>query len=213
MSESYYSKGEIHRARSYEKVSMKLKSFVGPINRVSQLYNIEGFSNGSTIFEVMKEIIETGKSTLLEGRKNDPTETSVKLLKTVWGIGKVTADKLVKVNGIKTVDQLRKAVEVGMITLEPGQLIGLNRYDDFNLRIPREEVEEINQIVMEYAEKIVPGVQGTVCGSYRRGKSDCGDVDILFVPPTGKETMKKTFLAELVEKLDEGISIYKASIL
>ena len=209
MYESYTAINDVFRGRAYQKASNVLKTFEGPINRVSQLYNIKGIQNKgneSSIFKMMKEIIETGKSTMLDGRTKNPFETSVKLLKTVWGIGAITAEKLVKNHGISTIEQLREAVQKDKVTLEHGQLIGLSRFEDFNLRIPREEVENISEIVMKYAEKIVPGVQGTICGSYRRGKTDCGDVDILFIPPIGDEIMKRTFMAELVSTLAEGIS-------
>lgn len=210
MYESYTAINDIFRGRAYQKASNVLKTFEGPIYRVNQLFNMKGIhkkGSESSIYKMMKEIIETGKSTMLDGRTKNPFETSVTLLKTVWGVGAVTAEKLVKNHGINTIEQLREAVQKGKVVLESGQLIGLSRFEDFNLRIPRKEVEDISEIVMAYAEKIVPGVQGTICGSYRRGKTDCGDVDILFEPPLGDEIMKRSFIAELVSTLAEGIHI------
>lgn len=187
----------------------------GPINRISQLYSVEEIQNfqnkgsggGSSIYLMIKEIFDTGKSTTVEIRNKNPVELSIKLFQNVWGIGAVTAKKLVQSHGLRDIEQLREAVRKGSVNLERGQLIGLERFEDFNLRIPRSEVEEINAVVMEYAEKIVPGVQGTVCGSYRRGKTDCGDVDVLFIPPLGDEIMKKSFLSDLVQTLATGIII------
>lgn len=193
----------------------------GPLNRISQLYSVEdiqsiqnkGSGGGSSIYLMIKEIFDTGKSTTVEIRNKNPVELSIKLFQNVWGIGAVTAKKLVQSHGLRDIEQLREAVRKGTINLERGQLIGLERFEDFNLRIPRSEVEEIIAVVMEYAEKIVPGVQGTVCGSYRRGKTDCGDVDVLFIPPLGDEIMKKSFLTELVQTLAKGIYYFRLILL
>lgn len=191
----------------------------GPINRISQIYSVEDIQSiqnkgsGGSVYLLIKEIFDTGKSTTVEIRNKNPIELSIKLFQNVWGIGAVTAKKLVQSHGLRDIEQLREAVRKGSINLERGQKIGLERFEDFNLRIPRSEVEEINAVVMEYAEKIVPGVQGTVCGSYRRGKTDCGDVDVLFIPPLGDEIMKKSFLSELVQTLAKGIYYFRLILL
>jgi len=39
--------------------------------------------------------------------------------------------------------------------------------------------------VKELAESIQPGIVAMACGSYRRGKSTCGDVDVLITHPDG----------------------------
>lgn len=75
---------------------------------------------------------------------------------------------------------------------------------DVNLswnRIPREEVEEIASCVLENLEAFIPNCEYTICGgsvtpttrrnvfgslpesSYRRGKTQSSDVDIVFRPP------------------------------
>ncbi|OCF74247.1 DNA polymerase mu subunit [Kwoniella mangroviensis CBS 8886] len=49
------------------------------------------------------------------------------------------------------------------------------------------EVEEIAECVMEHLEAYIPGCEYTICGgyyhSYRRGKTESNDVDIVFRPP------------------------------
>lgn len=63
--------------------------------------------------------------------------------------------------------------------------IGLKYYEDFLVRIPREEVEFIAQKVVEHSNKVVQQIHiGSevayeICGGYRRGKTDSGDVDIV----------------------------------
>ncbi|WVQ81739.1 hypothetical protein IAT38_003864 [Cryptococcus sp. DSM 104549] len=50
-------------------------------------------------------------------------------------------------------------------------------------KIPREEVEEIAACVMEHLSVFIPGCEHTICGGYRRGKSQSNDVDVVFRPP------------------------------
>jgi DNA polymerase lambda len=55
--------------------------------------------------------------------------------------------------------------------------------------------------VKEAAYKINPGLICMACGSYRRGKADCGDVDILITHPDGKS--HKGVFSKLLSSLHE----------
>lgn len=63
--------------------------------------------------------------------------------------------------------------------------MGLKYYDEFLERIPRDEVTEIEGVVKDHAWRLVPGLSIETCGSYRRGKATCGDVDILLTHKDG----------------------------
>ncbi|XP_033697863.1 DNA polymerase lambda isoform X2 [Tursiops truncatus] len=71
-------------------------------------------------------------------------------------------------------------------SLTTQQAIGLKHYDDFLDRMPREEAAEIEQTVREAAQAFNPGLLCMACGSYRRGKATCGDVDVLVTHPDGR---------------------------
>ena len=51
------------------------------------------------------------------------------------------------------------------------------------------------------ALELLPNVEMVVCGSYRRGRPMCGDIDILVSHPDGRS--HKGFLVILLEKLKE----------
>lgn len=55
--------------------------------------------------------------------------------------------------------------------------------------------------VKQAAESILEGVIAQACGSYRRGKADCGDVDVLVTHPDGKS--HKGLFGKLLSKLKE----------
>jgi hypothetical protein len=54
------------------------------------------------------------------------------------------------------------------------QQIGLKYFQEFEQRIPRKEVEEIEAVVKHNAKLIDSNLKVVTCGSYRRGKPDCG---------------------------------------
>jgi DNA polymerase lambda len=59
--------------------------------------------------------------------------------------------------------------------------VGLKYFEDLRLKIPRDEVTEMVMEVKKAVLKVFPykKLEITACGSYRRGKSECGDADIL----------------------------------
>ena len=51
------------------------------------------------------------------------------------------------------------------------------------------------------AESVLPGVHMQVCGSYRRGRPKCGDIDVLFSHPD--DSLRKSFLKSVLDQLKE----------
>jgi DNA polymerase/3'-5' exonuclease PolX len=56
---------------------------------------------------------------------------------------------------------------------------------EFQMRIPREEVSIIESLIKANAKRIDKNIKCLACGSYRRGKKDCGDIDILITHKKG----------------------------
>jgi len=67
--------------------------------------------------------------------------------------------------------------------------------------MPRSEVAQIEQLVRNAVESIMDGVEMTVCGSYRRGRPYCGDIDVLLSHPDGHS--HRGLLKILITKLKE----------
>ena len=61
----------------------------------------------------------------------------------------------------------------------------------------------------EVALSLTPGLEVVTCGSYRRGKPDCGDVDILISHPDGRS--HRGLFTNLVQKCTE-IGIYSVGV-
>ena len=55
--------------------------------------------------------------------------------------------------------------------------------------------------VIDAAHSINPGLTVMACGSYRRGKLTCGDVDVLVTHPDGKS--HKGIFPKILQKLHD----------
>ncbi|XP_029788286.1 DNA polymerase lambda isoform X3 [Suricata suricatta] len=144
--------------------------------QAQEAFSIPGI--GKRMAEKITEILESGHL-----RKLDHISESVPVLElfsNIWGAGAKTA-RMWYQQGFRTLEDIRSQA-----SLTTQQTIGLKHYDDFLERIPREEAAEIEQTVRESAQAFNPGLLCVACGSYRRGKATCGDVDVLLTHPDGR---------------------------
>ena len=84
------------------------------------------------------------------------------------------------------------------------QLVGIKYYHDINLRIPRSEIEKIEKVIKHICNAIDKDFVVEICGSYRRGRSDSGDVDTLIAHPkllTPEQIKSKKPLSKIVRTL------------
>lgn len=98
--------------------------------------------------------------------------------------------------GWKDLDDVRKEFD----SLTRDQQVGIRFYEDFEDRIPRDEVKRIGAVVLEHANKLRPGFQMVIGGGYRRGKAGSGDVDVILTNPD--ETQTYRFLMPLLDSLE-----------
>ena len=96
----------------------------------------------------------------------------------ITGVGEVRAKKWLD-EGIKNIDELKEAINNKKIKSTHHIDIGLKYYNDFKQLIPREEIDIIKKIIKKCLKKIDKKYIFEICGSYRRGCSHSGDVDIL----------------------------------
>lgn len=96
-------------------------------------------------------------------------------------------------------------VEHGWDQLSRVQQIGVKYYDEFLLKMPRDEVEAIGGIIASHAHKMDSGYQLLIVGGYRRGKTQSGDVDVVVSHPD--EAMTKGFVERIVGSLERSAYI------
>ena len=93
----------------------------------------------------------------------------------IYGVGPKKAEELLAA-GYTTLAELRAATAAGTLKFTKNQLAGLRFYEDINSRIPRIEMDAHAALLMGAKPATLEGV---IVGSYRRGRPDSGDIDML----------------------------------
>lgn len=166
------------QARAYAKVISELQALEGPITKWEDVATIPGI--GEKIQDKIKEIIATGSLASAAHARQEVALDIMDALQKVHGIGPVKARELIDKKGIKSIDDLRTAVTEDPTLLNDIQKMGLKYYDDAIERIPRAEMTQHESYILSALDD---RFQGTVVGSYRRGASDSGDIDVLLTLP------------------------------
>ncbi|CAN8294418.1 unnamed protein product [Cochlearia groenlandica] len=189
----YRALGDDRRSFSYYKAIPVIEKFPTRIESVDQLKHLPGI--GKSLRDHIQEIVTTGKLSKLEHFETDEKVRTISLFGEVWGIGPATALKLYD-KGHRTLEDLKNED-----SLTHAQRLGLKYFDDIRTRIPRHEVQEMEQLLQRVGEETLPGVSVVCGGSYRRGKASCGDLDIIITHPDGQS--HKGFLTKFVKRLKE----------
>jgi DNA polymerase/3'-5' exonuclease PolX len=101
--------------------------------------------------------------------------TALDAFQNIYGVGPKKAQLLLN-DGYKTIASLRSAVANDPKLLNKNQQIGLRYYEQLLMRIPRAEMDQHADLLMS---RKPASLEGVIVGSYRRGKPDSGDIDML----------------------------------
>ena len=182
-------KGDVIRSRIYSKAQDVILGLKENITEPRELEGKPGI--GPTIIAKLTEYTNTGTLEVFEREKENPEMW----LTDIYGIGPKKAQELVK-NGIKTIDDLREQQDN---LLNDKQKIGLKYYDDIQKRIPRDEIDEYNQVFNNEFKKISnKDSEFEIVGSYRRGAKTSGDIDVIIT--ADDSNVFKNFIDNLKEK-------------
>jgi NAD-dependent DNA ligase len=187
-----YKKGEPFRARAYQKAKEALILHKEPIINKEDLNGIRGI--GKTIIAKFEEFKETGTLQSLEKEKENP----MFIFTNVYGIGPKKAKELVKKHKITSIKELRERQNE---LLNDVQKKGLKYYEDVLERIPRSEIETYDQILHQIFDTVKNSDESNlqIVGSYRRGKQDSGDIDIIISDKHNDEKVFIKFIDELIK--------------
>ncbi|XP_019504786.1 PREDICTED: DNA polymerase beta [Hipposideros armiger] len=189
----------IHKYNAYRKAASVIAKYPHKIKSGAEAKKLPGV--GTKIAEKIDEFLATGKLRKLEKIRQDDTSSSINFLTRVTGIGPSAARKFVD-EGIKTLEDLRKNED----KLNHHQRIGLKYFEDFEKRIPREEMLQMQDIVLNEVKKVDSEYIATVCGSFRRGAESSGDMDVLLTHPsfTSESTKQVSSALDVVEVQNQG---------
>ncbi|NXJ16206.1 DPOLB polymerase, partial [Odontophorus gujanensis] len=188
----------IHKYNAYRKAASVIARYPSRIRSGAEAKKLDGV--GAKIAEKIDEFLSTGKLRKLEKIRQDDMSASINFLTRVTGIGPAAARKFVE-EGIKTLEDLRKNEH----KLTHHQRIGLKYFEDFEKRIPREEMLQMQEIVLKEVKNVDPNYIATVCGSFRRGAESSGDMDILLTHPTftSESSKQSKLLHQVIEQLEK----------
>ncbi|KAI8800316.1 hypothetical protein BJ742DRAFT_842200 [Cladochytrium replicatum] len=191
----YEAEGDEWRLISYRKAIQALKRHPKKIMSGEEAGKIRGI--GTQMAKKVEEIIVTGG---LRKAEETPIELEhLAIFQGIYGVGPSIARKWYAL-GMRTLEDVKKRDKMGQIHLTHDQRVGLEHYEDFKVRIPRDEVTELGQRVIDEAARIDPTTLVFITGSYRRGAPDSGDIDLLICPA---EDAHLRILGLLVARLKE----------
>jgi DNA polymerase/3'-5' exonuclease PolX len=166
----------VFKARSYEAAIKYLRELPAPITCLADLPpHKKGDGLTGKIREKVAEYITTGKIADVEEARAKRNPDTIEAFMNVYGIGPKKALDLIQA-GHRSIADLRAAAAADPKLLNKNQRIGLTYYEDLLLRIPRTEMDAHAAQLMAAKPAALEGV---IVGSYRRGRPDSGDIDML----------------------------------
>lgn len=190
--------GNKYKSLAYLKAAKNIGDLKEDVKSGEEAKKLPGI--GDSIAKKIDEIIQTKKLQRNLDDNKDEKRQALKFLTSVHGIGDVRALELYMEYNITNSEELKNCEEV----LNSQQIIGMKYYEELKLKIPRSEMEQIISVLTAYRDIIDKDIILTACGSYRRGKMESGDIDILLTRKdwkTGEERPKSMdkFIQKLVK--------------
>ena len=140
---------------------------------------------------IVEEYIKTGKNQEAIDALEHPELKSVLNLTKIYAIGPANAKRLFNDYSITTINELKKALKKNPDIINNKQKIGLKYHSELQERIPRTEIDTYQGKIREICSKISPSIQMSINGSYRRGMSSSGDIDILITSKNADDDTSK----------------------
>lgn len=205
--------GYVFKIRNYKKLIDCLEGKFIPDWKTAQTIIFNCFSNPTSLYEKLKEIWETGSLERFNNEEND----AIRNITNIQWIGPVKAKKLYDA-GCRTIKDVQFMYDTDKITLTDAQSTALFYIHDTHeivytpdkgvdkeivkpRRIPREEIDVLNDIFKRYQND---QVDIKIVGSYRRKLPSSGDIDVLIT-----STLSNFNVHEIVENLRKHLDIVK----
>jgi DNA polymerase/3'-5' exonuclease PolX len=166
----------VFKARSYEGAIKYLQELPTPIRTLEDLPPYKkGDKLTGKLREKVVERITTGAMEEAEKARLERAPDSIEAFLGIYGVGPKKALDLIAA-GHRTIQELRAAAAADPKLFNKNQRIGLQYYDDLQKRIPRTEMDKHAAQLMAVKPA---SLEGVIVGSYRRGRPDSGDIDML----------------------------------
>lgn len=175
LAEYYTETRDTWRPKAYRSAIAALRNHPSRITTKAEALKLNGI--GESIADKIEEICVTNQLRKLDYAKLDPRQRILQIFTKIYGVGFSAAQQFVNM-GYRTLDDVVKNAP-----LTRNQRLGIEHYDHFNARIPRNEVKKHADIVRTTLRGLDPSYQAFCMGSYRRGADTSGDIDMLITKP------------------------------
>lgn len=187
ISKKYAKEGDKGRKAAYEKAATAIKQQVIPITSGNMAGSIKNI--GKSISTIIDEYLGTGQVASIfgyEAPQEMDKEQVIAQFKKIHGVGDAYATAWYN-QGYRSLEALAQIYPM----MTPAQQIGYRYLGDFQLKIPREEIDRVNQ----YLHSLLDPTQTKfeIAGSYRRRAKESGDIDVLVQNVIGTTGMPLTF--------------------
>jgi len=188
---------EVYRERAFKKARNKIARLDFELYDTNQLKGMPGFGKG--ILRRIEEILENKSLYEIDEEEIDEKHQIIDEFLKINGVGIKTAEKWYEL-GYRSVKDLLKKVR-----LTHAQEIGIKYLNELNQRIPRQNIDHVNDILQniskEINKKFKINFQCVIAGSYRRKLDESGDIDCLVYEVNNKLTDK--FIDFFIKRLKE----------
>lgn len=192
-----------YKLQSIQKALKQIKKYKKKIKNGSDLSELSGIGKGT--IQRIDEILSTGNlaevnQAIVSGKYLQYIEE----LENIFGIGRAVAIDLYTNHSIRSIAELKYAVDNNLIELPENIRKGLKWYDQMDMKIPRSELDNHYIELLKYSLKIDPEMNCIVCGSYRRGERIMSDIDVIISHPniiTIEESRKSDLLERFINYL------------
>ena len=175
----------VFQAAAYKNAISIIEGLGEPFVNIQQIKGKVG-PNSNGIGEKLKIklqfFLDNGfiKQARLAQEQETDRDRTITELESIKHIGLKKATQLYEKNNIRSIKQLREYVRSGRVTLDKNQVTGLKYYEKLREKISRRSVYVFGEairfmLLLEYGPE---AFRLEVVGSYRRGKSESGDIDI-----------------------------------
>lgn len=177
--ELYTLERDTYRTKTFLDAANAIRAYRGEITSGKQAASVLPRIGPSLIKEI-DQILKIGTTDRLEQLEVKHPEISekekiIKEFKTIHGIGEASAEKFYQAGCRTILDIGSKCAHM----LTEAQRLGILYSEHFKLKIPREEIDVIKNILTQLFDQIDPNLEWQIVGSYRRGELESGDIDIL----------------------------------
>jgi DNA polymerase/3'-5' exonuclease PolX len=184
------------RARNIIKALPETMAIEADVDRL--LHDRKGI--GTKLLTRIKEVVATGVSEKLESLESNEKVSALSTFMSIWGVGQKLANELYQ-KGCRTLNDVRSIQDQLPLQVQKA----LRVHEELQVKMLREEVKKLADVVESTLHDRFQNTVLTVCGSYRRNEVMCGDIDMIINPigeTTGHEryTILSTLISDLAAK-------------